>query len=230
MRDEISFVDEWKTSTEVSQKFDEFLIDLRKYGFTILTGLITAGSFLGFSFSDKTATDLVNSNILHLGVIYVTMFLVVILFWLDVYYQNLLYGAVLRSRFLEFFRLNFRLSVYISGLYTGARMGIVLYILYFGFLGSVFIMGWLVVQITNASPNTPLDIVGQQAFWILIGVTLLSLAGMLYITKIGIIDRKKKKLTPIMNLFESYMRLEHLDEKTIMELEHKIADLFPFEV
>jgi hypothetical protein len=227
---EISFVDEWKTATETSQKFDEFLIDLRKYGFTILTGLITAGSFLGFSFSDKTAADLVNSNILHLGVIYVTMLLVVILFWLDVYYQNLLYGSVLRSRFLEFFRLNFRLSVYISGLYTGSRMDNVLYILYFGFLGGVLLMGLLVVGITEASQNTALDVLGQHGFWILIGTFLLSLAGMGYITKVGIRDRKNKKLTPIMNLFKEYLRSPDRDENKIMELEGKINEHFPFEV
>jgi hypothetical protein len=227
---EISFVDEWKTSTETSRKFDEFLVDLRKYGFTILTGLITAGSFLGFSFSDETDTDLVNSNILHLGVIYVTMMLVVILFWLDVYYQNLLYGSVLRSRFLELFRLNFRLSVYISGLYTGSHMANVLYVLYFGFLGGVLIMGLLVAGITNASQNTALDILGQQGFWILIGIFLLSLGGMIYITKIGIIDRKRKKLTPIMNLFEKYLRLRDRDENKILELEGKIGEHFPSEV
>ena len=28
--------DEWKASVEISQKFDEMLFDLRKYGFTII--------------------------------------------------------------------------------------------------------------------------------------------------------------------------------------------------
>jgi hypothetical protein len=206
-----------------------------------LTGLITAGSFLGFSFPEKGTTELVNSNILHLGVIYVTMFLVVILFWLDVYYQNLLYGSVLRSRFLEFFRLNYRLSVYISGLYTGSRMANVLYLLYFGFLVGVFIMGLLVAEITKetADKNTALGILSQQGFWILLISFSLSLAGMLYIIFIGIRERKKK-LTSLMKLFQEYLDLkkdlnlkkpkEDLPDDKIMELENKIAKFFPFEV
>jgi hypothetical protein len=68
----------------------------------------------------------------------------------------------------------------------------VLYILYFGFLTGVLIMGLLVAGITNASQNTVLDVMGQQGFWILIATFILSLAGMVYITKVGIIDRKKR--------------------------------------
>jgi hypothetical protein len=43
---------------------------------------------------------------IQIGVIVVTMALIVVLYWLDTYYQGLLYGASFRSRFLEIFRLN----------------------------------------------------------------------------------------------------------------------------
>jgi hypothetical protein len=83
----------WRVSVEVSTKFDEILVDIRKYGFTLITGLLTAGSFLGFTIGgDSVLNQLAYANILHMGVIIVTMFLVVVLFWLDLYYQNLLYG------------------------------------------------------------------------------------------------------------------------------------------
>jgi multisubunit Na+/H+ antiporter MnhB subunit len=68
---------EWKDSREATARFDSVLIDLRKYGFTLITGLITAGSFLGFSSPDFTLLQ---------GVIMVTMGLIVILYWLDMYY------------------------------------------------------------------------------------------------------------------------------------------------
>ena len=140
--DSSNFLEEWKPSVEMSSKFDEMLVDLRKYGFSIITGLITAGSFLGFNVGgDSPLNQLAYANILHIGVINVTMFLVVILFWLDLYYQNLLYGSVIRTRFLEFIRLRHRLSVYISGVYTGSSMHYMLYVIYAGFLLGSFSLG-----------------------------------------------------------------------------------------
>jgi hypothetical protein len=229
----INFVEEWKTATETSQKFDEFLVDLRKYGFTILTGLITAGSFLGFSFSEQPTADLIKSSLLHFGVIYVTLLLVVILFWLDVYYQNLLYGSVLRCRFLEFFRLGYRLSVYISGLYTGSRMNNVLYSMYFGFLIGVFIMGVIVAAIIDQGTFTKgsRGILNQSGFQILLVIFALCLVAMGYIIYTGILGRKKK-LETIMELFQEYLNVpkESLTNDKIIELENKITNHFPFEV
>ncbi len=150
-----NFVEEWKTSVEVSTKFDEILVDIRKYGFTLITGLLTAGSFLGFTVGgDSILNQLAYANILHIGVIIVTMFLVVVLFWLDLYYQNLLYGSVIRTRFLELIRLRHRLSVYISGIYTGSSMKIMLYSIYAGFLLGCFFLGNIVADITAQSTST----------------------------------------------------------------------------
>jgi hypothetical protein len=39
---------EWKPCLEQIDRFDGHLFDLRKCGFTLITGLINAGSFLGF--------------------------------------------------------------------------------------------------------------------------------------------------------------------------------------
>jgi hypothetical protein len=44
-----NFNDEWKACRKYIDKFDKLLIDLRKYGFSFVTGLMTAGSFLGFA-------------------------------------------------------------------------------------------------------------------------------------------------------------------------------------
>ena len=104
-----NYNEEWKSCRETVAKFDNTLIDLRKYGFTIITSLLTAGSFLGFN--APTAS-------LQVGVIIVTMTLIVILYWMDIYYQNLLVGSILRTNFLEIFRLNRGLAFTLVS-YTG---------------------------------------------------------------------------------------------------------------
>src|SRR5919198_5006052 len=91
-----NYSEEWKSCRDTADRFDEILHDLRKYGFSILTGLTTAGSFLGFAGPSK---------VLQIGVIVVTMVLIMVLYWLDIYYQSLLFGASFRARFLEIFRL-----------------------------------------------------------------------------------------------------------------------------
>lgn len=152
-----NFIEEWKSATNVSLEFDKMLLDLRKYGFSIITALITAGSFLGFSFSDTSPALPVSSNIIQIGVINVTMILVVILFWLDILYQNYLYASVFRTRILELFRLRYRLSVYISGLYTKSSMNTILNLIYGGFLIGVFILGLFVIGIAKSESNINTD-------------------------------------------------------------------------
>jgi hypothetical protein len=113
---------------------------LRKYGFSILTGLITAGSFLGSSNS---------TQILQVAVIIVTMILVVILYWLDAYYSSLIYGSILRARFLEIFKLNRALRLYTSAIYAKSHLAWTLRSLYFGFLGGLFVLGLYALGIVS---------------------------------------------------------------------------------
>ena len=136
---------EWIECRQTIARFDTILIDLRKYGFTIITGLLTAGSFLGFD--TPTAS-------LQVGVIIVTMVLIVVLYWMDIYYQNLLYGAVLRAIFLELFRLDRGLSKYVSGLYGRSGMGWLLHFLYGGFFIAAFILGMFAATISE-NPEPP---------------------------------------------------------------------------
>jgi len=55
---------EWEKCFDQMDKFDGYLNESRKYGFTLITGLTTASSFLGFS-------DAANS--IQLGVIIVSV-------------------------------------------------------------------------------------------------------------------------------------------------------------
>lgn len=111
-------------------------MDLRKYGFSLLTALTAGSSFLGVS---------PPSQILQVGVVIVTMILVVVLYWVDVYYQNMLYGSVLRGRFLELFRLDKKsgLSNYISALAGSKNLSNTLWLLYGGFVMGLLVLGFI---------------------------------------------------------------------------------------
>jgi hypothetical protein len=128
-----NYFEEWKRSRDTVDKFDNYQLDLRKYGFTLITGLLTAGSFLGFSGTTRIA---------QVAVIIVTMILVVVLYWLDTYYQGLLFGSVFRTRFLENFKLDGGLTTYISAFYGASRLAPILQYLYVGFLIGALILGY----------------------------------------------------------------------------------------
>jgi hypothetical protein len=134
------FVEELKNSNDIVTKIDQILIDLRKYGFTLLTGLTTAGAFLGFSSP---------LPFLQLSVIFATMILVAVLYWLDIYYQGILSAAVLCSQVLEY-KLHRRLSTYISNFYMLHKIGGVLHFLYGGFLvGLIFLALFVLSSMAN---------------------------------------------------------------------------------
>jgi len=101
-------LEEWKVARQATDKFDEKLSDLRKYGFSFITGLITAQGIFGFSEINVTLG-------LQIGAIIATMPLVTVSYWLDRYYFALLMGAVARCEFIEKKKLNgISLTSYIS--------------------------------------------------------------------------------------------------------------------
>jgi len=152
---------------DVIDKFDETLLGLRKYGFSFLTGLITASSFLGLS-------NVVNNSLVQIAIIVVTMILVVVLYWLDIYYQNVLTGAILRSQFLGTFRLNMRLSSYISSYYSNSSVGSMLHWLYLGFLVGLLVLGFYVLDTANLTGKFGVSLLAAFfiSLFIVIGIWL----------------------------------------------------------
>lgn len=123
--------DEWDTAIESIGRFDGILVDLKKYGFSFVTGLATAQGLFGFT----------NANPwIRIGAVIMTMLLVVMLYWLDKYYFSLLMGSYIRARFLEKFRLTNKLSLY-TGFPTGDGVKTINTVLYFSFLGGLFVLG-----------------------------------------------------------------------------------------
>jgi hypothetical protein len=128
---------EWKECNDKITKLDSILIDLRRYGFTVASTLMTAGSFLGLqSFTQFQPFQIV--------IIFATMALVDVLYWLDVYYQTILTAVILRIQVLEK-NLSLGVGIYISRFYMRHRIGKALHILYIGFLVSLAMIGGYVV-------------------------------------------------------------------------------------
>lgn len=128
---------EWKECNDKITKLDTILIDIRRYGFTVASGLMAAGSFLGL----QTYTQFQPFQIV---IIFATMALVDVLYWLDVYYQTILTAIILRTQVLEK-GLSLGVDVYISRFYMRHKIGQALHILYIGFLVSLAIIGSHVV-------------------------------------------------------------------------------------
>ena len=82
---------EWQECRTTTARFDEYLADTRKYGFTLVTVLLTANALV---VDKNTAVDRPAASI-------VIMALLFALFLLDNYYWVLVRAAVDRSKYLE---------------------------------------------------------------------------------------------------------------------------------
>ncbi len=88
---DISNFHEWQECRSTIARFDGYLADIRKYGFTLVTVLLTANALVS---TGNTAADRPAASI-------VVMVLLFALFMLDNYYWSLLRGAVDRAKKLE---------------------------------------------------------------------------------------------------------------------------------
>lgn len=85
-------VQEWSECRTTIGRLDTILEDLRKYGFSLVTGLLTASAFFGFTTTPVEA---------RAAAFVAIMILVAALFSVDTYYAILLSGAVERALDLE---------------------------------------------------------------------------------------------------------------------------------
>jgi hypothetical protein len=86
-------LDEWQEARKSVDRFDTILADLRKYGFTLVTGVLSADAFL---------TTVIPLHDFAIVVVFSAIILLVVaLFLLDRYYQVLLWAAVSRAMDLE---------------------------------------------------------------------------------------------------------------------------------
>lgn len=114
---------EWSECRTTVGRFDTILEDLRKYGFSIITGLLAASSFLSF-FGVVVTSGLPAPYIeVRTAVFAAIISLIAALFFVDTYYEVLLSAAVERALDIETLTdPGVRLSKYLSynALQTGA--------------------------------------------------------------------------------------------------------------
>jgi len=92
---------DWQECRTTIGRLDTILEDLRKVGFSIITGLLTASAFLNFLGVPTTQGVPAPSTDMRAAVFIAVMVLVAALFSVDTYYQVLLSGAVERALDLE---------------------------------------------------------------------------------------------------------------------------------
>lgn len=115
---------EWSECRATIGRFDQLLEDLRKFAFTLITGLLTASAFLGYGSGHPTAS---------VAAFIAVMCMIGALFAVDIYYSVMLAGAVERARDLEALQ-TIRETIYISHRTHDARtkyviLGVYLFLL-----------------------------------------------------------------------------------------------------
>lgn len=135
-----SFFDEWKTARDVLDKTDDNLHDLRKYGFTFVTALLTAQSILIPASSSSTSNAVVAQPVVKLAVFGVTLVLIIALQVIDRNYLVLQQAAATRALVLER-TLNLELTEVISLRYSLGHVRRNVGVIYGLFVVGVAILG-----------------------------------------------------------------------------------------
>jgi hypothetical protein len=182
---------EWEECLKQMDKFDGYLNEARKYGFTLITGLTTASSFLGFSDA---------ANTIQLGVIIATMVLVFVLYLVDTYYRRILNRMLLRALKIEEVNIKGRkLAHYFSRIYREGITSKMILGVYVGFIGALAILGYYAITAaesqgnnSNISPiglvqalevqegNHPLSMISRTAYlWIPLVITIILITSLL---------------------------------------------------
>jgi hypothetical protein len=137
-------LNEWNTARGILKDTDEHLHDLRKYGFTFVTALLTAESFLIPSKSPDPISGTILPPEIKIAVLGVTLVLIIALQLMDRYYQVLQDAAATRALVLER-ALNLELTEVITlrfNRYHVKRYAIAIYGL---FVFGVVVLGWAVL-------------------------------------------------------------------------------------
>jgi hypothetical protein len=161
---------EWDKAREVLKDYDERLHELRKYGFSFLTGLLTVDVFATKVITNATTptpTPTAIPEIFNLGIFLVTLILIIALHLLDKNYRVFQQAANTRANVIER-KLNLELSETMTERH---RMANVDWNVFFVYL--LFILGTTGIGATIIYPNWNL-------MWWLIGCALVTLVFIIY--------------------------------------------------
>ncbi len=187
------FKEEWKECRTSIARFNTILIDLRKYGFTIISSVVAAFSII-FGTLKKDSAIQIDSAIPMIVVPSVILILLFSLFLADRYYEILLMGAIARCQHLEnvshelfdeklnsniYLRLDLTTSLEAYIQKFSARYYSTL--LYFGFVISVTLLGILALILYLGNKN--IDIWFSASFYTLLVVFLLFITGFVFVER-----------------------------------------------
>jgi hypothetical protein len=92
-------MEEWNQTREVLELFDDRIHDLRKYGFSFITGIMALQGFL-LPFvpasPSREASGLPDAA--KFSALLATTFLIIAIRWFDGHYQGFQHGAAIRSQ------------------------------------------------------------------------------------------------------------------------------------
>ena len=134
---------EWQSARDLLTAYDNNLHDLRKFGFTFLTGLLAAESILLPSTSTSSTGSTGLPEYVKLGVFLVTLLLVFTLHLIDENYLVFEQAASTRALVLER-ELNLELTEVIGNRYQREKVGTRVLWVYLLFVFGVFLLGYFV--------------------------------------------------------------------------------------
>ncbi len=143
-KESTNHIEEWKKARDTLQSFDDKLHDLRKHGFSFLTGLFAIGSILSEIVPGAADGSTITPEKVKLGVFIVTLMLIVALHLLDRNYRGFQQAAFTRAMVLER-KLNLELSEAISARHRKGRIAPNVLAVYFLFIGGVAVLGGFVL-------------------------------------------------------------------------------------
>jgi hypothetical protein len=141
-----SFTDEWKACRGILGDYDGRLHELRKYGFSFLTALLSAESILIPSIPSLVASGKVLPDSIKCTVLIVNLMLIVLLRLMDRNYQVFQSAAASRALVRER-TLNFELTEVISQRYDDNYVRQYVTVLYGAFTGGVLFLGLSVLDL-----------------------------------------------------------------------------------
>jgi hypothetical protein len=134
--------EEWKSARDVLKTFDDNLHDLRKYGFTFITALITAQAILvPYNPADPTKGV---PDVIKFAIFGVTLLLVAALHLIDRNYTLFQEAAASRAKILER-ALNLELTEIISQRYASGKVAKSVFLVYLLFTLGITIFGAFVL-------------------------------------------------------------------------------------
>lgn len=177
---------EWQECRKTIGRLDTTIADLRKFGFSLVTILITASSFLG-------RQDLPDAGKVSVAV--ALMGLIAVLFAIDRYYTLLLNGAVERALDIEGPKLDFKelendkLTQVISVYAVNSGAVFVVPVLYLGFLWATRLLASAMVK--QSSDVKQLSEQASMPFWICVAFIVLYFAYTEWKNKTGSFGKRR---------------------------------------